>query len=598
MQDYREMLLSLLDSAEFRKVYDQYLRHAQTVAQDGKDLLESHIEKIKTPECYIAILGIQGAGKSSLLNALIFEDEVLPVAVEETTCIPTLIRRVYEKETVGAEVHFRDGRVEQMPLERQFLEKVVDNRYNPGNIMDALFVVCRTDARLVQQGFVFVDLPGVGSLTEKNEQTTMRFLQKTSIGIFLLRTVPPITESEAGFIKIAWPRLQQSIFVQNLWAQETGQEVGEGMAHNEKVLSKIAEMQHSSMPKQILPVNVSLACQASFSKDERSLGISGLSKLEEEIHQYAQASSLKSLYAQTAQFFIRLLDRGKQQLQERLNLFQQDRQGLIQKFQEAQAQFDAHKVEWEAELQRQCSQFQEKINEIKNTWLAQALDQTLDNLLKRLDRMPLEDLKEDQFRHEIRIAFSDLFGVVYREMRQKLGQAAEEYVQNLGETMSHLTGWNKIFGRTWDPDSATPQAKASGLSVALAGSIAPMLIAGPIGWTILGGALITGTLVRWASGSTLHQRIMRGLRKALSDGKSKMWQDLSEEVSQFFTSVQDAIVENLRWELKSYEAELSKIQAGLHQAAQDQETQYVQLQQGMTEIQKWIEALGNIAQQG
>ena len=56
------------------------------------DLLRKGREDLQAKVCYISVLGTQGSGKSSLLNALLFGNIVLPVDVDETTCIPTVVR--------------------------------------------------------------------------------------------------------------------------------------------------------------------------------------------------------------------------------------------------------------------------------------------------------------------------------------------------------------------------------------------------------------------------------------------------------------------------------------------------------------------------
>lgn len=592
----RERLLHILESAEFNQFYEKYLKTlCQVASEDGTDLLQNYIQKIKTPECYVAILGVQGSGKSSLLNALLFGDEVLPVAVEETTCIPTMIRRVYPDESVGAEVHFQDGRVEQMPLEREFLGKVVDNRFNPSNIMSASFVVCRIESPLVTQGFVFVDLPGVGSLTQKNEATTLRFLQKTNIGIFLLRTVPPITQSEAGFIKIAWPQLQTSLFVQNLWAKETDQEAQEGMAHNEKILTSIAQEQNTRLPDKIIPINIAYACQSSFSKNKQGMHESGLIQLKEEIESYARDTSLSSLYLQTAKYFLRIVHKANEQIQERLLWLNSDLKKIATEFDKSKQQFESAYAELELKFQQYCDQFQEKIALLKNDWLPNELEQSLEHIMQRLDRLPLEDMQQEQFRQEIREVFSDCFGIAYRQLHQKLGQTAEEYVQNLGATMDQLPTWDKILAGNWNQNlvGKSPN-QASGFSVALAGSIAPLLITGPIGWSILGGALLTGGLVRFISGSTLHQRILRGLRKTLADGKSQLWQSLSDEIVQFYQNVQNIIATNLKLEMRSYQNRLDQLQTDFQHLEQDQQPQREQLEKDLQLAQWAIEQLSKL----
>lgn len=452
MPEKKDVLLQVLGSEEFEVFYKKYLLSwtksysaSSQESQESYDLLQSHLEKIQIPECYISILGIQGAGKSSFLNALLFGEDILPVEVEETTCIPTMVRRVYKGEKPGALVYYSDDQVEPIPLKREFLEKIVDNRYNPGNIMDAKYVVCKADIHLLKEGFVFVDLPGVGSLTEKNEETTMRFLQETHIGIFMLRTVPPITESEAGFIDIAWPRLQESLFVQNLWARETEKEVKEGMEHNRKVLEKIAQKRNTKIPDVLIPVNVAMACQASYSQDQEALEKSGLNEVKQAIREYGKGAALDMRHRKTAHFFLRLISKAKEHIEERLSLIQSDRQDVKDKIQQARLKMEKVAEEMQLRIQQSCENFLSEISSVKTDWLSEKLEKTTDEMIEKMDRLPLEDLKEEAFRQEVRENFSDSFGILYQQFKEKLAIAAEEYVKSLGESLQQISSPEQVL---------------------------------------------------------------------------------------------------------------------------------------------------------
>ena len=569
MPSPKDTLLYLLGSEDFFNFYKKYLtaaKPAKGTEPDGRvtpDLLESYLQKIKTPECYVAILGVQGVGKSSLLNALLFGDEILPVEVEETTCIPTMIRRVYKGEEKGAELHYQDGHVENMPLAREFLEKVVDNRYNPGNLMQVAHVVCRFNSPLLQEGFVFVDLPGVGSLTEANEAATVNFLRQTNIGIFLLRTVPPITESEAGFLRIAWPMVQQSLFIQNLWARETETELREGMEHNEKVLKVIAEEKQTKPPREIIGVNVAMACEGIFKNNREFIAQSGITDLQEALRRYAQSSVLDFFYVQTAQFFARLIKRAQDRIEDRQALLRSDQEQILKKFELEKAKFLQNKEAMETSVAQHLEDFLAKIMSVKMEWLPAQLEKSGQSALDRLDRTPIEDLTEDDFRQTVRQTCIDMFGIVYQDLQTELALAAENYVASLSGTLQEMASLDQVLCRDiYDPKSKDPKL-AKGWSVMLTGGLAPLLVAGPIGWGIFGGAVLAGSLVRWLSGATAHKRIMRGLIKIIGDTRAQMRKELTVEVDNFANKVNETIRATVHDELAAYEAGLSLIEHDL-----------------------------------
>lgn len=604
MPDAKETLLYILGSEEFFSFYNSYMiSKAATVENAAKqtDLLESYLEKINTPECYVAVLGIQGSGKTSLLNSLIFGDEVLPVEVEETTCIPTLIRRIYPGEEIGAEVHYRDERVEPMPLKREFLEKIVDNRYNPGNLMEAAYVVCKVTAPLVREGFVFVDLPGVGSLTDANEEATLQFLQDTHIGIFLLRTVPPITDSEADFIRIAWPMVQQSLFVQNLWSQETQEEVREGMKHNEQVLQVIAKEKQTQVPQAIMPVDIAQACQGSFTKDAQLIEQSGLDELRQTLRSYANQSFLHLFYQQTAQFFYRLIRRAQERIDERMAILKEDQEQIVDKISAKRQKFIDNKENLQEQVSFHCEDFLEKISAIKMDWLPENLEKTTQSILNILDDTPIEDLQEEEFRQFVRQTCSDTFGIAYKELQSELARAAENYVESLSDTLREMASLDQVVQNNslQNQDQAKDPNAAKGWSVILSGTLAPVLtfsgvLAGPAGWGIFGGAMLAGSLVRWISGATAHKRILRGMRKALGDVRRQIRKKMAEEIDNFAQAVVADLRSAVKNELIAYESELQKIEEDLRDAMTNKSDKIAQLEDDFKQANVFLATLKQI----
>ena len=194
---------------------------------------------LSSDECLIPVLGTQGAGKSSFLNALLFGDILLPVDADETTCIPTSIR-YGENEKPEAFVVLASGERRKVECTERGLADYVHQERNPGNQKGVSHIEIFVRNDLLKSGIVFVDLPGVGSITEANQKTTIGFLQKCTAAIFLLRTVPPITQSESVFIQGALPLMGRVFWVQNKWTDESNDEVSEGRDHSYKVLKDIA----------------------------------------------------------------------------------------------------------------------------------------------------------------------------------------------------------------------------------------------------------------------------------------------------------------------------------------------------------------------
>ena len=153
--------------------YPELLRLLEKYSPVGQNYAQLILEiekKSSTSDMIVPILGTQGMGKSTMINAILGED-ILPSEADETTCVPVEIR--YGTEPQGV-VRFRDDKAEVYVKTKADLSAFVDNNFNPGNEKQVSHIVLYRDDDLLKTGLVIVDLPGVGSLTKANEETTNR----------------------------------------------------------------------------------------------------------------------------------------------------------------------------------------------------------------------------------------------------------------------------------------------------------------------------------------------------------------------------------------------------------------------------------------
>ncbi|HEY0094098.1 MAG TPA: dynamin family protein, partial [Archangium sp.] len=209
----QDTLESLLADGELARLVGQY---GGDKAGDVAQRYALFRERLGLRRFVVPIAGIQGTGKSTFLNAIAFGRPVLPIDADETTCVPVEIRHAREP-AMEAVIHFQDGRTERVPADEESLGRFVHNGNNPGNRLGVSKVVLESDRPLLASGLVLVDLPGVGSLTAANLETTRRYLEESAGVLFMLRTTPPITRSESLFVTTWWARLPTAFFVQNWW---------------------------------------------------------------------------------------------------------------------------------------------------------------------------------------------------------------------------------------------------------------------------------------------------------------------------------------------------------------------------------------------
>ena len=270
--------MELIQDHRFNKLLEKYLNN-ENQGIDYKEYFKHFIENLNKEEIIVPVLGIQGAGKSSFLNSILMEDNILPTDVDETTCVPVEVR--YGENTSEAIIYYLNGNKENIHIKH--LKEYVHNDYNTANNLQVSKIVLYNKSDVLKDNIVLVDLPGVGSLTPENQRTTLEYVNKLVAGIFMIRTNPPITRTEKNFINALWPKLSNTIFVQNKWNDESLEDANEAKEHNEGVLSSISYAHNEEKEIHINIVNVYEAVKAKFTKDVQLYDNCGIVKVIEEI---------------------------------------------------------------------------------------------------------------------------------------------------------------------------------------------------------------------------------------------------------------------------------------------------------------------------
>ena len=234
----------MMVSSELKDILNKYSGNAQY-----GDLIQKFVDSAENPEFIIPVIGMQGMGKSTLLNAIIGEN-ILPNEADETTCVPVEIRFGVE---VRIEVHFIEKPFELLKCQND-LKYYVDNNYNQGNQLGVSHIVVFKKHKMMESGIVLVDLAGVGSLTKNNQETTMRYIKNLCFAIMIIPTVPTIRRIEEVFIKSVWKTFLKVLFVQNIFG-ESKREVLESIDFNQKVLNDIARQINIAEADSIVAVN-------------------------------------------------------------------------------------------------------------------------------------------------------------------------------------------------------------------------------------------------------------------------------------------------------------------------------------------------------
>lgn len=249
------------------------------------ELYESYKKKLENDFFNIAILGEQGVGKSSLLNALLFKERILPIDVDETTNIITKIKYAPDQKPKSI-IEFKTGEKKIGPPSSHFLKEYIHNEFNPKNEKGVREAIIEFDHPLLKEGVVFADTPGPGSLTPENFHQTYDFLPTISAAIIIFRTTPPLTESEMkDVIEKTWEFSQYYFFVQNVWG-ESEKDIKESLEYNRSILNKMKQEHKTKFPIRVFTVDINSALEGACNEDEKLIENSGIRNLTEELFSF------------------------------------------------------------------------------------------------------------------------------------------------------------------------------------------------------------------------------------------------------------------------------------------------------------------------
>jgi GTPase SAR1 family protein len=254
------------------------------------EVLQERVGRLQDDHMYVAILGRQGVGKSSLINALLFSREVLPVDIDETTNV--LCKVVHDQgQGAAARVLLANGDEERGPASRDFLAKFVDEQQNPDNRERVREVIVQYPSSFLEDGIAFVDTPGVGSLTSRNHRVTMDFLPKVSCAVFLFSTTPTLLKSEVEFLRATWPFSQNFFFVQNVWG-ENGDDIRDAESDNlDKIRQLAREFGTEPTSLRVFTVDVHRGLHGARNNDPEAYRSSGMADLASAVRAFVNTGA-------------------------------------------------------------------------------------------------------------------------------------------------------------------------------------------------------------------------------------------------------------------------------------------------------------------
>jgi len=270
------------------------------------ELLRESAQRLLDDQFTLSIVGEFSRGKSTLINALLGHEDLLPTAIEPATAAITVLSR---GETANATIIYEDGTREEnvspADLPKYVLGRDLDGRdlqsrvtqkvarfRRAGKVEDLTaadvedevkqhleetkpgreiaLVELTYPSEFLADGIRLVDTPGLGSVNPRHGEATRNFITQSDAVLFLINTDPVISASECNFLAFLQDYVEQFLFVVTKIDRYTKEERERSLGYTRDTIAEYAGI---TMPK-VFPVSARLALDgqvpADSSKFERS----------------------------------------------------------------------------------------------------------------------------------------------------------------------------------------------------------------------------------------------------------------------------------------------------------------------------------------
>jgi ribosome biogenesis GTPase A len=259
------------------------IANAITAARQGKlemrevDQLAALAERLAALRLQIAVVGQFKRGKSTLMNGLIGLD-VMPTGVVPVTAIATKVEAspsftLSVELQNGATSAWTGGDADDL---RDQLRHYVTEAGNPKNRLGVASAAISVPSDLLADGIVLIDTPGVGSTLRHNTEAAESALADCDAAIFVVSPDPPMTETEAGYLKQVAREAARIFIVLNKSDLLSPGERAEAEAY----LRRTARDVLSDVEPTLFVVSARQALQAKQDGNQAALVASGLPVLE------------------------------------------------------------------------------------------------------------------------------------------------------------------------------------------------------------------------------------------------------------------------------------------------------------------------------
>ena len=173
----------------------------------------------------VAVVGERKRGKSTLVNALVEQADLLPrdVDVATNTYIEVLSpTRLGLPAVPQARVHLQSGSI--VEADASELGRWASEQANPGNARRVAYVQVLLPHPLLDAGLVLLDTPGLGGLLGAHGTMTLSALEQSTAVVLVLNAAAPATADELAFLERARERVSNVVVVESAGPEATDAE--------------------------------------------------------------------------------------------------------------------------------------------------------------------------------------------------------------------------------------------------------------------------------------------------------------------------------------------------------------------------------------
>lgn len=220
----------------------------------------------------LIVMGEIKRGKSSLINALLGTENLVPVHSDIST---STVFKIHEGRELKYTVYFeKDSEKEKRVIRPEEVKDYGTEIGNPHNVKQVDYVRVESPADPLKNGLVIVDTPGVGGLFKKHREITFRHAPNADGVFFVVESDgAPIGEDEVKFLRDLRETTHLITFIQTKSTKTDATARKARMENNLAILRDKVGIPESEISYFI--IDSGLKMEADLAKDEEDLKDSG-----------------------------------------------------------------------------------------------------------------------------------------------------------------------------------------------------------------------------------------------------------------------------------------------------------------------------------